>query len=225
MSDDSYLQLLTLGDSGVGKSWLLLRWADPNQKFNKTNSMPTIGIDFKQKTLDINGKKLKVQVWDTAGQERFRTITDSYYRKAQGILLVYDITNRLTFENMKIWMKQIQTKADSRVCTILVGNKCDLVPDRTVSISEGEALALEYKIPFFETSALSNINVMEAFQQIASDVKHRMDSGTLSTGGKIGSSSTSSTSSSSGGGHKNNSATISGSDLEAPSPAKKRGWC
>ena len=126
-SDDSLqLKLVTIGDSGVGKSWLLLRWATESDKFTKTHSMFTVGIDFKMKNIELDDKKVKVQVWDTAGQERFRTITTSYYRSSQGILLVYDITDVKSFQSIRSWISQILLHADLNVNKILIGNKCDL---------------------------------------------------------------------------------------------------
>jgi len=175
-SDDvTQIKLVTIGDSGVGKSWLLLRWATESDKFTKTHSMFTVGIDFKMKTVDIDGKKVKVQVWDTAGQERFRTITTSYYRSSQGILLVYDITDKNTFQNVRSWMSNIMQHADADVNKILIGNKCDLHLRRAVTYAEGEALAKEYKIPFYETSAMTDVNVDQAFMHIARAVKERIE--------------------------------------------------
>eukprot|EP01031_Cornospumella_fuschlensis_P030365 gene30364-36689_t len=175
MADDgTHIKLLTIGDSGVGKSWLLLRWSGETNKLVKNSSMPTIGIDFKMKSIMLDGKKLKVQVWDTAGQERFRTITTSYYRNSQGILLVYDITDRNTFNNIRNWVAQINLHADVNINKILIGNKCDLIKQRSVTYEEGEALAREYNISFFETSAVNDINVDEAFMRIIKDVHTRL---------------------------------------------------
>ena len=124
--------------SGVGKTWLLLRWSGADGKLSKySSSMPTIGIDFKMKTAVINGKRVKVQVWDTAGQERFRTITTSYYRHCQGIILVYDITDGVSFASIRSWLAQIKQHADSKVNKILVGNKADL-EDQRVSSTSGD---------------------------------------------------------------------------------------
>jgi small GTP-binding protein len=114
-------------------------------------------------------------VWDTAGQERFRTITTSYFRGAQGILLVYDITDRESFNNVETWMSEIQRNADKNVNKVLVGNKCDMEGDRAVTFEEGKALADRYGIPFFETSAKADINVAASFEKIAHDVKDRLD--------------------------------------------------
>lgn len=115
--------------------------------------------------------------WDTAGQERYRTITTSYYRNTQGILLVYDITERKSFNSIRSWVDQIKSHADMHVCKILVGNKCDLIQNRAVSFEEGEALAREFQIPFMETSAFNDINVEEAFMKLAKDVVKKLESG------------------------------------------------
>jgi len=211
MGDEpAQIKLLTIGDSGVGKSWLLLRWSGETAKITKHGtSMPTIGIDFKMKSVPVDGKRIKVQVWDTAGQERFRTITTSYYRNCQGILLVYDITDRNSFNNIRTWMSQIQLHADNNVCKILLGNKCDLLQQRVINFDEGETLAREFRIPFIETSALNDINVDEAFLRITKDVFTR-----LKTGVKMDSN----------GGNFQTSEVISGGELKRI-PPKRKGCC
>ena len=169
---DMQIKLLMIGDSGVGKTCLLLRYA--NDSFSPT-FITTIGIDFKIKTIELDEKVVKLQIWDTAGQERFRTITTSYFRGAQGILLVYDVTDRGSFENISNWVGQIQAHADLNVNKILVGNKCDVDPSKiAVSEEEGQRLADQHGIPFFQTSAKNNLRVVEAFEAIARDVKNRM---------------------------------------------------
>eukprot|EP01041_Mallomonas_annulata_P008520 gene8520-17570_t len=168
---DMQIKLLMIGDSGVGKTCLLLRYA--NDSFSPT-FITTIGIDFKIKNIQLEGKRIKLQIWDTAGQERFRTITTSYFRGAQGILLVYDVTDRQTFMSIRNWVAQIQVHADVNVNKILIGNKCDMSEQRSVSYEEGESLAKEYNIHFFETSAKQDINVEKAFLTIATDVKNRL---------------------------------------------------
>lgn len=157
--------------TGVGKSCLLLRFSDDSFT---TSFITTIGIDFKIKTIDIDGKRIKLQIWDTAGQERFRTITTAYYRGAMGILLVYDVTEEQSFQNIRNWIRNIEQHAADNVDKILVGNKCDMVNEKLVETARGQALADEYGIKFFETSAKSNINVVEAFTSIASDIKKRL---------------------------------------------------
>lgn len=156
---------------GVGKTCLLLRYA--NDAFSPT-FITTIGIDFKIKNIQVDNKRIKLQIWDTAGQERFRTITTSYFRGAQGILLVYDVTDRQTFTDIKTWSKQIEMHADSNVDKVLLANKCDQNENRQVSFEEGEALAKEGGMKFFETSAKQDFNVEEAFLSIATDVKDRL---------------------------------------------------
>jgi len=169
---DLQVKLLMIGDSGVGKTCLLLRYA--NDSFSPT-FITTIGIDFKIKTVPIDNHVVKLQIWDTAGQERFRTITTSYFRGAQGILLVYDVTDRGSFENVSNWMSQIEQHADINVTKVLVGNKCDADPSKIqVTEAEGQALADQYGIKFFLTSAKNNVRVSDAFETVARDVKNRL---------------------------------------------------
>ncbi|KAL4341396.1 hypothetical protein GQ457_08G001050 [Hibiscus cannabinus] len=158
---DYLIKLLLIGDSGVGKSCLLLRFSDGSFT---TSFITTIGIDFKIRTVELDGKRIKLQIWDTAGQERFRTITTAYYRGAMGILLVYDVTDESSFN----------TCIDN-VNKILVGNKADMDESKgAVPTSKGQALADEYGIKFFETSAKTNLNVEEVFFSIAKDIKQRL---------------------------------------------------
>eukprot|EP01102_Stenamoeba_stenopodia_P006239 TRINITY_DN170_c0_g1_i3.p1 TRINITY_DN170_c0_g1~~TRINITY_DN170_c0_g1_i3.p1 ORF type:complete len:202 (-),score=34.99 TRINITY_DN170_c0_g1_i3:214-819(-) len=164
---DYLLKILLIGDSGVGKSSLLLRYADNCFSESYTS---TIGVDFKIRLIDIDGKRVKLQVWDTAGQERFRTITSSYYRGAHGIVVVYDVTNASTFNNVNEWLGEIDRYATSGVNKMLVGNKNDLTSKRVVETSKGEELASSMKIPFVETSAKSSDNVEKIFLSMARDI-------------------------------------------------------
>jgi Ras-related protein Rab-8A len=168
---DYLVKLLLIGDSGVGKSCLLLRYAD--DAFT-TQFISTIGIDFKVKTIDIDGKRVKLQIWDTAGQERFRTITNAYYRGAMGIILIYDITDEQSFLNVTNWIRNIDQHASDHVVRQLVGNKCDMESERAVSYSRGEALAKTYQMKFFESSAKTNHNVTESFNYIAKEIKDHL---------------------------------------------------
>jgi len=168
---DMQIKLLMIGDSGVGKTCLLLRYA--NDSFSPT-FITTIGIDFKIKNVEIDGKRIKLQIWDTAGQERFRTITTSYFRGAQGILLVYDVTDRRSFESIRNWISQIQQHADVHVNKILCGNKCDMTDEKVVSTEEGQKLAKEFGIEFWEASAKNDVNVEASFISIARNVKDRL---------------------------------------------------
>ncbi|XP_010543446.1 PREDICTED: ras-related protein RABE1d-like isoform X4 [Tarenaya hassleriana] len=132
-------------------------------------------IDFKIRTVELDGKRIKLQIWDTAGQERFRTITTAYYRGAMGILLVYDVTDESSFNNIRNWMKNIEQHASDNVDKILVGNKADMDESkRAVPTAKGQALADEYGIKFFETSAKTNLNVEQVFLSIARDIKQRL---------------------------------------------------
>ena len=178
---DLQIKLLMIGDSAVGKTSLLLRYA--NDTFSST-FITTIGIDFKIKTVDLDGRRVKLQIWDTAGQEQFRTITRSYFRGAQGIVLVYDITDRGTFNSVRSWMAQIADHADAQVNRVLVANKSDNEAERRVSSAEGAALAAEYEVKFLETSAKHDINVSETFTAIAREVVARIPAeGAASTRG------------------------------------------
>ena len=172
---DHLVKLLLIGDSGVGKSCLLLRFSD--DQFT-ASFITTIGIDFKVKTVDLEGKRVKLQIWDTAGQERFRTITSAYYRGAMGILLIYDVTNANTWKNVRNWVRNIADNAPQTVNKILIGNKADMKPEmRQVSTAQGQSLADEYGMKFFETSARTGVNVAEAFLTLATDVKDRLLAG------------------------------------------------
>ncbi|XP_072986749.1 ras-related protein RABE1c-like [Typha latifolia] len=169
---DYLIKLLLIGDSGVGKSCLLLRFSDDTFT---TSFITTIGIDFKIRTVDLDGKRVKLQIWDTAGQERFRTITTAYYRGAMGILLVYDVTDESSFNNIRNWIRNIEQHASDNVNKILVGNKADMDESkRAVPTSRGQMLADEYGIKFFETSAKTNLNVEQVFFTIARDIKQRL---------------------------------------------------
>ncbi|KAI5131073.1 Ras-Related Protein Rab-8B [Manis pentadactyla] len=184
---DYLFKLLLIGDSGVGKTCLLFRFSE--DAFN-TTFISTIGIDFKIRTIELDGKKIKLQIWDTAGQERFRTITTAYYRGAMGIMLVYDITNEKSFDNIKNWIRNIEEHASSDVERMILGNKCDMNDKRQVSKERGEKLAIDYGIKFLETSAKSSTNVEEAFFILARDIMTKLnrkmnDSNSSGAGGPV----------------------------------------
>jgi Ras-related protein Rab-8A len=167
------VKLLLIGDSAVGKSCLLLRYSDDHFS---SSFITTIGIDFKIKSVEVEGKKIKLQIWDTAGQERFRTITTAYYRGAMGIILVYDVTNETSFNNVRNWMRQIDQHASDTVRRILVANKCDVPAEqRKVSEEQGRALAAEFDVPFFEASAKENLNVSDVFMTITKEIVARLE--------------------------------------------------
>jgi len=170
-SYDYLIKLLLIGDSGVGKSCVLLRFSDDSFS---PSFITTIGIDFKIRTIELDGKRIKLQIWDTAGQERFRTITTAYYRGAMGILLVYDVTDERSFNNIRNWIRNIEQHASEGVDRILIGNKCDMTDKKVITAEQGQALADEFGIRFVETSAKSNIGVEDAFFALARDIKKRI---------------------------------------------------
>ena len=171
---DYLFKLLLIGDSGVGKSCLLLRFADDTYT---ESYISTIGVDFKIRTIELDGKTIKLQIWDTAGQERFRTITSSYYRGAHGIIVVYDVTDNESFTNVKQWLHEIDRYACENVNKLLVGNKIDLATAnkrRVVTTEQGKEFADGLGVEFLETSAKTRINVEQAFMTMASQIKARM---------------------------------------------------
>mmetsp|Transcript_1055 Transcript_1055/g.1098 ORF Transcript_1055/g.1098 Transcript_1055/m.1098 type:complete len:204 (+) Transcript_1055:138-749(+) len=168
---DYLFKLLLIGDSGVGKSCLLLRFADDTYT---ESYISTIGVDFKIRTVELDGKTIKLQIWDTAGQERFRTITSSYYRGAHGIIVVYDVTDAESFNNVKQWLHEIDRYASENVNKLLVGNKSDLTSKRAVSFDQGKEFADSLGIEFLETSAKNATNVEKAFMTMAAQIKSRM---------------------------------------------------
>ncbi|XP_072889583.1 ras-related protein Rab-35-like [Hemitrygon akajei] len=159
---DHLFKLLIIGDSGVGKSSLLLRFAD--NTFSGSY-ITTIGVDFKIRTVDVNGEKVKLQIWDTAGQERFRTITSTYYRNTHGVIIVYDVTNPESFVNVKRWLHEISQNCDT-VSKILVGNKNEDPSARQVEYADAKRFCDQVGIRLFETSAKENTNVEEMFNAV-----------------------------------------------------------
>ena len=161
-------KILLLGDLSVGKSCILLRYCDDSfQELHLT----TIGLDFRLKTvhLDIN-KKVKAQIWDTAGQDRFRSITKNYFKGANGILLIFDVTNRSSFEHVSTWIEQIREEASEQTVIYLVGNKIDDQNNRVVTNQEAIKLTDEFKLKYYETSAKNNINIGSTFFDLIKDV-------------------------------------------------------
>lgn len=158
---DYLFKLLLIGDSGVGKSCLLLRFADDTYT---ESYISTIGVDFKIRTIELDGKTIKLQIWDTAGQERFRTITSTYYRNTHGVIIVYDVTKPESFINVKRWLNEISQNCDS-VCKILVGNKNDDPSKKQVETQEAVQYGETVGVRVFETSAKENINVEEMFME------------------------------------------------------------
>ena len=165
--EDYKIKIIVVGDSGVGKTNLINRFA--SDKFD-TNSKATIGVEFVYKTLKINKEVIKVEVWDTAGQERYRAITSSYYKGAKGAIIVYDITNEDSFNNVESWMNEVTKKGKTDMQFLLVGNKKDLVNDRKVTEQKGIDKAKELNMNLFEASALEKTNVNEAFNYLMKEI-------------------------------------------------------
>ncbi|XP_040917982.1 ras-related protein Rab-26-like isoform X2 [Toxotes jaculatrix] len=138
-----------------------------------SNSSEFYDIAFKNKVLNIDGVKVKLQIWDTAGQERFRSVTHAYYRDAHALLLLYDVTNKTSFDNIQAWLTEIHEYTQQDVVLMLLGNKADATHDRVVKREDGERLAKEFGVPFMETSARSGLNVELAFTAVAKELKHR----------------------------------------------------
>ncbi|KAJ7186852.1 ras-domain-containing protein [Mycena filopes] len=174
-------KLLLIGNSSVGKSSLLLRFSD-EQWLPEDESSATIGVDFRVHKMDVKGKKVKLSIWDTAGQERFRTITSSYYRGAQGIILVYDVSNRDSFDALPRWFSELETYVSDKVVKILVGNK---EFSRQVPTAEAEAFAARMNCLFVEASAKTSVGVKEAFTEVVEqimDIPELWDSATPGIG-------------------------------------------
>uniref|UniRef100_A0A8C2AY82 RAB26, member RAS oncogene family n=1 Tax=Cyprinus carpio TaxID=7962 RepID=A0A8C2AY82_CYPCA len=153
------VQVMLVGDSGVGKTCLLVRFKDG--AFLAGSFISTVGIDFRV------SRELEIHIWDTAGQERFRSVTHAYYRDAHALLLLYDVTNKASFDNIKAWLTEIHEFAQQNVVIMLLGNKADATHERVVKREEGEKLAKEFGVPFMETSAKSGLNVELAFTAVA----------------------------------------------------------
>jgi len=163
---DYLFKLLIIGDSGCGKSSLLFRFAD---NLYPGNIITTVGVDFRIRTLNLNGERIKLQIWDTAGQERFRTITSTYYRGTHGVIVVYDVTNGDSFKSVKRWLEEIDENCEM-VSKILVGNKSDDASSKVVLSEDAQRLANQKDIPLFEVSAKDNTGVNGMFLAITQDM-------------------------------------------------------
>ena len=171
---DYLLKYIIIGDSAVGKSNLLLRYVD--NKFNENHVM-TLGVEFAAKNIQIEEQIFRMQIWDTAGQENFRSITRSFYKNSACVIIVYDITSRETFTNVKTWIKDCMQTCSKNVFMVLVGNKVDDETSRQVSTNEGETFAKEHGMTFFESSAKTGKNVEEIFKTSAKEIAKRLKNG------------------------------------------------
>ena len=159
-------KVVLIGDMKVGKTNIVSRYI--KNEFNK-DSISTIGVEFGSKELVIEGHNVKVQIWDTAGQEKYKSITNAYYKGAKGAFVVYDITNKNSFDNADNWLNNLRASADKKCSIILIGNKSDLENKREVSIEQGEEKAKNSEIAFMETSALSGDNIDKAFEMMINE--------------------------------------------------------
>lgn len=164
---DYVFKVVLIGDSAVGKSQILARFA--RDEFS-LDSKATIGVEFQTRTLVIQHKSVKAQIWDTAGQERYRAVTSAYYRGAVGALLVYDITKRQTFEHIPRWLEELRGHADKNIVIMLVGNKTDLEDQRAVATEDAKEFAEKEGLFFLETSALDSTNVETAFSTVLTEI-------------------------------------------------------
>ena len=163
------LKILTLGDASVGKTSILLRFAE--NEFAQT-SMPTIGIEYKTKEIQLNGRAVKLQVWDTAGQERYhKTLASTFYKRANGIVLVFDLTDKTTFDHVGSWVQQIKLKSDPKVAVVLVGNKRDLVD--IGDFMEAKRFAEQNSLPFYTVSAKTGENIAQVFQYLSEIIANK----------------------------------------------------
>ena len=177
------LKLLTLGDSSVGKSSFIVKYID--DKFTYSY-IATLGLDFKQKKIQLkSGENVRLRIFDTAGQERFKSISINFIKKANGILLLYDVTNKFSFQSVNRWMESIKEAAGEKISVILIGNKCDLEKEREVSKEEGEEKAKQFNLPFYETSCKEGININEVFETLAEDILSKTSHNIGSNGEKI----------------------------------------
>lgn len=167
---------IIVGDTGVGKSALTLRFTD--DRFQPIHDL-TIGVEFGTKIIDLNGTNIKLQIWDTAGQEAFKSITRSYYKNVGGAILVYDISRRDTFNNITKWISDLNNNCDNKPTTLLIGNKIDLTARRTVTTEEGKKLAETHGFKFIETSVKNNINVCKAFELISQTLYEKLINGDI----------------------------------------------
>ena len=165
---DEKVKLMVIGEARAGKTSLISRYC--KNVFESNNYLSTMGIDFQIKNLEINSKKIRLQIWDTAGQERFRNIAKNYYQSSDGFIIVYDISNVDSFHTLDYWVKEIKANSQELSKMILVGNKCDLIEERQVKKEEGQDYAKKQKMKFYEISAKDGTNVNKAFDNLIKDI-------------------------------------------------------
>ena len=168
MSSSAFsFKFIIIGSSGVGKTAILKRLVEDTFS---ADSQSTIGVEFDSTIIEVDGQQVKLQIWDTAGQERFRSIAKAYFRNAVGVVLVFDITERKTFDDINMWLNDVHALCDPTATVILIGNKADLGDNRTVTLAEAEQFAQQHQLTYLETSALNGTNVREAFVNVATTI-------------------------------------------------------
>ena|SRR3990167_31068 len=173
---DYTIRLITIGDAGVGKSCMILRFTE--DKFDHQKGS-TVGVEYSTKDIEIEDTRIRLQLWDTAGQEQFKSITRSYYRSAAGAIIVFDLTNEESFLNVKKWVEATKEDGNPNMSMVLCGNKADLKNDRVVDATKAKALANEYGIEYIEVSALSNTNIQMAFNTVTYKIYNKVKSGKI----------------------------------------------
>ena len=164
---DMMVKVIIIGDSGVGKTNIMSKFL--KNKFME-ESKATVGVEFGSKLFDLNGHKIKAQIWDTAGQEKYKSITGAYFKGSKGALVVYDITQKSTYESLEKWVNDLKSAGDPKITIILIGNKSDLEENRQVSKEQGEEKAKSFGCAFLETSALSGDNIDKAFNMMVKEI-------------------------------------------------------
>ena len=160
------IRILTLGESGVGKTTLILNYINPDIKNNNLEKKnPTIGVDYQKKLITLDNTNINVEIWDTAGQEKFKNITRQYYNGANGVILVFDISDKQSFEKINLWIKDLSDRIDlNNICLILIGNKTDLDDKREISVEEAQNFAEENNFDYYEICAIKNIGITEMME-------------------------------------------------------------
>jgi small GTP-binding protein len=171
---DFSLKIVVVGDSGVGKTCFLIRFA--KDLFDE-ESQPTLGVEFLTRVVQTENHRTQLQLWDTAGQELFRSVTRGYYRGSAGAILMFDITSRDSFDSMEQWLREIKDVARADVVTILIGNKTDLSEQRVVGTEQAEAFAKTHSMHYFETSAKTGTNVTEAIDNLVAIIQKNAKDG------------------------------------------------
>lgn len=167
MSTSYSFKFIIIGSSGVGKTAILKRLVEDTFS---TDSQSTIGVEFDSTMIEVDGQQIKLQIWDTAGQERFRSIAKAYFRNAVGVILVFDITERKSFDDVNMWLNDVHSLCDPTAVVLLIGNKCDLAENRVVTLSEAEQFAQHHQLQYLETSAMNGTNVKDAFVKVATQI-------------------------------------------------------